>query len=64
MRSNVIRVNVGLDQEEVARVVSKYDLLAVPVVDDQGRLLGIVKVCTKVCQLCRIANGILFDASM
>ena len=44
MRSNVISVNVGLDQEEVARVVSKYDLLAVPVVDDQGRLLGIVTV--------------------
>ncbi len=44
MRSNVISVNAALDQEEVARVVSKYDLLAVPVVDDTDRLLGIVTV--------------------
>ncbi len=42
MRRNVISVNAELDQEEVARVVSKYDLLAVPVVDDQERLLGII----------------------
>lgn len=44
MRSNVISVNAALDQEEVARVVSKYDLLAVPVVDDLDRLLGIITV--------------------
>ncbi len=44
MRRNVISVNAQLDQEEVARVVSKYDLLAVPVVDDQERLLGIITV--------------------
>ncbi len=44
MRSNVISVNASLDQEEVARVVSKYDLLAVPVVDDQHHLLGIITV--------------------
>ncbi len=44
MRTNVISVNAALDQEEVARVVSKYDLLAVPVIDDQGRLLGIITV--------------------
>ncbi len=44
MRRNVISVNAGLDQEEVARIVSKYDLLAVPVVDDQERLLGIITV--------------------
>lgn len=44
MRHNVISVNAGLDQEEVARIVSKYDLLAVPVVDDQERMLGIVTV--------------------
>lgn len=30
------------DREEVARLISKYDLLAVPVVDDAGRVLGIV----------------------
>jgi len=44
MKRNVISVNVAVDQEEVARIVSKYDLLAVPVVDDQDRLLGIVTV--------------------
>jgi magnesium transporter len=33
-----------LDREEVARVISKYDLLAVPVVDEEGRILGIVTV--------------------
>ena len=32
------------DREEVARLISKYNLLAVPVVDDAGRLLGIVTV--------------------
>ncbi len=44
MRSNVISVNAAMDQEEVARLVSKYDLLAVPVVDEQERLLGIITV--------------------
>lgn len=32
------------DREEVARLISKYDLLAVPVIDDDGRVLGIVTV--------------------
>ena len=32
------------DREEVARLISKYDLLAVPVVDEAGRVLGIVTV--------------------
>ena len=32
------------DREEVARLISKYNLLAVPVVDERGRLLGIVTV--------------------
>ncbi len=44
MRSNVISVNADLDQEKVARIVSKYDLLAVPVVDGRQRLLGIITV--------------------
>jgi CBS domain-containing protein len=39
-------VAVGLlaDQDEVAEVVAHYNLLAVPVVDDDGRLVGIVTV--------------------
>lgn len=31
-----------MDREDVARLISKYDLLAVPVVDDAGHVLGIV----------------------
>ncbi|MDI6711092.1 MAG: magnesium transporter [Bacillota bacterium] len=42
MQTNVISVNVATDQEDVARVVAKYDILAVPVVDDNDVLLGIV----------------------
>lgn len=44
MRTEVVSVNVRTDQEEVARVVAKYDFLAVPVVDDAQKLLGIVTV--------------------
>lgn len=44
MLRNVISVPAEMDQEEVARIVSRYDLLAVPVVDDEQRLLGIITV--------------------
>ncbi len=44
MERDVIRVHVADDQETVASLVSKYDLLAVPVVDDTGCLKGIVTV--------------------
>jgi magnesium transporter len=40
MNRDVISVPVGTDQEEVAKLVRKYDLLSVPVVDVQGRLIG------------------------
>jgi magnesium transporter len=39
-----ISVSPLTDREEVARLVSKYDLLAVPVVDERGQVLGIVTV--------------------
>ncbi len=39
-----VAVNVGADQEEVAEVVAHYNLLAVPVVDDNHRLVGIVTI--------------------
>ena len=39
-----VAVRALADQEEVAQVVARYNLLAVPVVDDEGRLLGIVTV--------------------
>lgn len=44
MLRNVISVPAEMEQEEVARLVSRYDLLAVPVVDEEQRLLGIITV--------------------
>lgn len=44
MNSNVISVNTDTDQGEVAHVVSKYNFLAVPVVDSNYTLVGIVTV--------------------
>lgn len=40
----IVSVRATADREEVARITSKYDLVAVPVVDDEGRLLGVVTV--------------------
>jgi magnesium transporter len=40
MNRDVISVQAGTDQEEVANLARKYDLLSVPVVDAQGRLVG------------------------
>jgi magnesium transporter len=44
MRPEPVAVGALTSQEEVAQVVARYNLLAVPVVDDDGRLLGIVTV--------------------
>jgi magnesium transporter len=41
---SVVSVNAETDQEDVARVVAKYDLVAVPVVDADRRLLGTISV--------------------
>src|SRR2546428_6959486 len=40
----VVSVTTETDQEEVARVVAKYDLVAVPVVDKRHRLVGTISV--------------------
>ena len=42
--TDVLSVPATADREEVARITSKYDLVAVPVVDDAGRILGVVTV--------------------
>ncbi len=42
--TDVVSVGPFADREEVARVTEKYDLVAVPVVDDSGRILGVVTV--------------------
>jgi magnesium transporter len=44
MRTNVISVHPSLDQEEVARQMAKYDLNVMPVVSDQGSLLGVITI--------------------
>ena len=42
METNVISVSTQTDQEEVARMLSKYNFLALPVVDGENRMVGIV----------------------
>ena len=44
METEVIRVNTGVDQEEVARLVARYNILAIPVVDKEDKLAGIITV--------------------
>ena len=42
MLTNLIFATTSTDQEEVARMLSKYNFLAIPVVDTEGRMVGIV----------------------
>ena len=42
MATNIISVNTTEDQEEVTKVFDKYDYFALPVVDNENRLVGIV----------------------
>jgi magnesium transporter len=42
MVKNVISVKADTDQEEVAKILEAYDFLALPVVDDYNKLMGIV----------------------
>jgi magnesium transporter len=44
MTTDVFSVQTDMDQEEVAKIVARYDILAVPVVDETNRLVGIVTV--------------------
>jgi Mg2+ transporter MgtE len=44
MDPDIIKVTTNTDQEEVARIIAKYDLLGVPVVDNDNRLVGLVTV--------------------
>ncbi|WP_050526059.1 magnesium transporter [Pseudorhodobacter aquimaris] len=42
MEAAPISVSLDADQEEVGKMIARYDLLAIPVVDEGGRLVGIV----------------------
>ena len=44
MYERVISVNVDTDQEEVARMIERYDFLAIPVVNEENVLMGIATV--------------------
>ncbi|MBN1840771.1 MAG: magnesium transporter [Deltaproteobacteria bacterium] len=44
MATDVVSVQTDMDQEEVARIVARYNILAVPVVDENNTLVGIVTV--------------------
>lgn len=44
MIADPIKADVFMDQEEAARIVAKYELLALPIVDEGGRLEGIITV--------------------
>ncbi|CAN2041422.1 Magnesium transporter MgtE [Candidatus Magnetomoraceae bacterium gMMP-15] len=44
MSTEVMSVHTAMDQEEVAKIVSKYNILAVPVIDDNNKLVGIITV--------------------
>ncbi|MFQ5738128.1 MAG: magnesium transporter [Acidobacteriota bacterium] len=44
MTTDVIAVSTDTDQEEVARQVALYDILAIPVVDHENKLVGVITV--------------------
>lgn len=44
MQENVIYAHTNTDREEVSNMLQKYDLLAVPVVDNENRITGIVTI--------------------
>jgi magnesium transporter len=44
MTTDIISVRVDMDQEEVARQVASYNLLAIPVVDEENKLVGVITV--------------------
>ena len=44
MNPDVVSVKPDTSSEDVAGTIARYDLLAVPVLDDKGHMLGIVTV--------------------
>jgi magnesium transporter len=44
MTTDLISVRADMDQEEVARLVASYNLLAIPVVDEENKLVGVITV--------------------
>lgn len=44
MNENVVSINTMMDQEDAAELFKKYDFTAMPVVDNENRLVGIITV--------------------
>ena len=44
MDTNPIHVHTHDDQEEIAKMFSRYDMLAMPVVDSENRIVGIITI--------------------
>ncbi|MCR4316224.1 MAG: magnesium transporter [Planctomycetes bacterium] len=42
MRTEVVCVTADMDQEEVAKLASKYNITAIPVIDGNGRMVGVI----------------------
>ena len=41
-KAQIVSIGVNHDQELAARLLNRYDLMALPVVDEQGRILGVI----------------------
>jgi magnesium transporter len=44
METDFISVGTDVDQEEVGRIVQRYDLVSLPVLDDEGRMMGRITI--------------------
>ncbi len=62
MTREVLSVTTDTDQEEVARIIERYDFLAIPVVDREERLVGIVTVDDVIDVIQREATRDLYAA--
>ena len=59
MDDNVIKAITTMDQEEVVEMMNKYDLLSMPVVDSEDRLVGIITVDDVIDDAAVMGNDIL-----
>jgi len=44
MRKKLITIPATIKREEIAHIMSRYHLLALPVVDDKNRIIGVIKI--------------------
>ncbi|MCL2200284.1 MAG: magnesium transporter, partial [Defluviitaleaceae bacterium] len=63
MAKKAISVTTDTDQEEVARTLQELDLLAIPVVDKEGRVVGIVTIDDAIDILEEEATEDIYDAA-